>query len=115
LVILDFVETGPFATFQRPCNQGVRVIAKNFHPGGSRFQAWVGLSHSFLAGSPRKKGAPAMSMPATGPKLHSSVAPHGTLIQSDGLWSMGTASITDMTGPRVFDFTTVSFFRVFLG
>jgi hypothetical protein len=75
--------------------------------------SFVGLSQPLLAGSPRKKGAPAISRPATDPRLHSTVAPRARWYHSTAAGVSETASITDRTGSRNWDITTVSSLDVF--
>src|SRR5262245_39409134 len=60
----------------------------------------AGLSQPLFAGSPTKNGAPAISRPATDPRLHSSTAPSASLYQATARGASVTATITEMTGGR---------------
>src|SRR5215471_20910036 len=59
--------------------------------------SFSGLSHPFLSGWPRKKGAPRISMPSTEPRLHNCFAPRARLYHSTAAGVSLTASITDIT------------------
>ena len=60
----------------------------------------AGLSNPLSVGSCRKKGAPAISRPATEPRFHNSVAPRAFLYHSTAVGASGTASMSDITGPE---------------
>src|SRR5438105_1830411 len=69
---------------------------------------FAGVSQPLLAGSPRKKGAPSISRPATDPKLQSTFAPSARVYHSTAAGPSETASITEMTVAVAGDFITVS-------
>src|SRR5690349_8922305 len=58
-----------------------------------------GLSQPLVAGSPKKNGAPAISKPATDPKLNETVAPSARLYHSTAVGVSSTANINDMVIP----------------
>ena len=58
--------------------------------------SFSGLSHPLLAGSPTKNAAPAISRPATEPRLQSSVAPSAFLYQATAAGASDTASMREM-------------------
>src|SRR5437660_9508131 len=60
----------------------------------------LGVSHRLFAGSPTKKGAPAISRPTTEPRFQSSTAPSARLYQATASGALGTATITEITGGR---------------
>src|SRR5947209_18703233 len=59
---------------------------------------FVGLSQPLFAGSPTKKGAPAISSPATDPRFHSSTAPSARMYHATASGALGTATITEIRG-----------------
>src|SRR2546429_1807515 len=60
--------------------------------------SFVGLSQPLFAGSPTKKGAPAISSPATDPRFHSSTAPSARMYHATASGALGTATITEIRG-----------------
>src|SRR5205809_3009744 len=60
--------------------------------------SFVGLSQPLFAGSPTKKGASAISSPATDPRFHSSTAPSARMYDATASRALGTATITEIRG-----------------
>jgi hypothetical protein len=99
MVILEVFET-PVA----PASNARATIASGSSQNSSTLTVVVaisfGLFQAFLAGWAKKKGALAISKPATGPRLHSSIAPRARLYHSTAAGASGTASMREMTGVR---------------
>ena len=63
----------------------------------------LGVSQRLFSGSPRKNGAPSTVRPTTPPRSHSLVAPSARSYHCAAAVASGTASISEITGPRECD------------
>jgi len=86
---------------QRPGDESVRILAAHLHPHrrGAEHRRALPAVRGRLADEEWR--APAISIPATDPRLPSSVAPRARIYQATAAGASGTASITEMREPRV--------------
>ncbi|TMI78098.1 MAG: hypothetical protein E6H10_17805 [Bacteroidetes bacterium] len=73
--------------------------------------SFSGLSQPLLAGSPTKNGAPAISNPATDPRLHNTEAPRARWYHATAAGASLTASISDIRS-RSFPFSSLDSFSI---
>jgi hypothetical protein len=101
LVVPNPVAIAARPLLHRPGNEGVRILAEHLHPRRCDAEHGWALPAVRLRLSDEERRAPATSIPATDPRLHSSVAPSARLHHATAAGASGTASMTEMSVPRV--------------